>query len=170
MGLLGSLLGSSSKSSSTATTMTDNRRVLGDGAVSLEGGGSVVINNTDGGAVAAAQAVALGATAGMSALARDAVGQSLDFGGDALGHALDFGGDALHFGESALKTVVAAMGANDDRMARAYSGALDQMNDVNSRLGSAYADAKGQGAQTANMLMLAIAGVVLVGLFAVKRG
>lgn len=45
MGLLSGLLGSSSKSSSTASAQTDNRRVLGDGSSSLEVSGQGKVNS-----------------------------------------------------------------------------------------------------------------------------
>lgn len=111
--LLGSLLGggSSTKTSSTASNQTDNRRVLGDGALSLEisgqgksNSGGVLVDGygntsnvtstsvsitSDLGAIAAAQAIAADAARMGGAVADSALSGAFHFGSDSLGLAAD---------------------------------------------------------------------------------
>lgn len=132
MGLLGGLFGGSSKSSSTSSTQTDNRRVMGDGAVSVElaGNSSLTQNTTnnttltDFGAIQAAQRIAQGSALAGSEVARaslagafgfgsDAVGLSADalaMGGKALTDALDFGGNAMDYASGAFGAALASNG------------------------------------------------------------
>ena len=184
MGLLGGLFGGSSKSSSTSSAQTDNRRVLGDGAVSMElaGNSSLTQNTTltDFGAIQAAQRIAQESAAAGSEVARaslagafnfgaDAVGLSADalgMGGKALTDALDFSSNAFGVVDSVVSNAIEVIARRADEesgaMMSVYRSALDQMGVTNSRLGDAYADSQGRGAKTDVMLMMAIAGAVLI--------
>lgn len=151
MGLLGNLLGSSSKSSSTSTAQTDNRRVLGDGAMSLEisgqgksNSGGVLVDGygntsnvtsvsvtSDLGAIQAAQAIAAEAARMGGAVADSALSGAFHFGSDSLGLAAD-AMDAnalalsrsLDFGANAMDYATGAFGSALTANGKATADAL----------------------------------------------
>lgn len=151
MGLFGGLFGSS-KASSTSSAQTDNRRVMGDGAVSMElAGNSSLTQNTssftsnfvtatDLGAIQAAQRIAQESALAGSEVARaslagafgfgsDAVGLSADalaMGGKAVTDALDFGGNAMDYASGAFGSALASNGRATADALGFGSGAMDQ--------------------------------------------
>lgn len=163
----------SSNSSSTNSWQQDNRRVIGEGGISAEG--SIVnytTNTLDGGAF-------------------NFGGKVLDANGEALNGAFGFGGKALQFagnvadsamglaGQSAgfvtqtardamdnnLQILGAAFGAND----AAYSKAYDSLANSSNMVATAYADAKGRGALTDKMIMLAVVAMAAVAMYAGQK-
>lgn len=133
----------SSSSSSSDTNQTDNRRVIGQGGVSAEGGSVVNVTTLD----ASVANNAISSTAGAAVANLD---RSLTFGADALKRALAFGDKAFSFGTDTQQT------------------ALDSLNSQANLVKDAYADAKGRGALTDKILIGAIAMAGLVAFAAVK--
>lgn len=174
----------SNSETSQSTNQTDNRRVIGQGGVSAEGGSSVTINTLDKDAINAAFAYGNDA----SGRAYNFGGATLDFAGDTVAGALGFGGQALR----------AALDANSDALAFADSAAArssrDSYNFASDALGGAlsfgasalnkafgaaeytgamvkdaYADAKGRGALTDKILIGAVLAMAVVAFAAVKK-
>lgn len=137
---------SSESKTSSDTTQIDNRRVLGQGAVSVESGGDANINVTTLDA-----SVANNAISNMADVSVKNLRDSLAFGSDALQRALSFGDKAFNFGVDTQQT------------------ALDSLNTQANLVKDAYADAKGRGALTDKILIgaIAMAGIVA---FAAVRG
>lgn len=134
----------SSSSTSSDTNQTDNRRVIGQGGVSAEGGSVVNVTTLDAGV--ANNAISSTANAAVANLDR-----SLTFGSDALKRALAFGDKAFSFGTDTQQT------------------ALDSLNSQANLVKDAYADAKGRGALTDKILIGAIAMAGLVAFAAVRK-
>lgn len=178
----------SSSSSKQTTNQLDNRRVLGQGAVSAENSNVTMINTTLDGEVVN---MAFNAVNQASRDAFDFGADALDFGNNALSFgnqsltkALNFGGDALAFAESsnvraqqlAYNTVTDALASNESAFGKALTTvntatgrALDTFTATNELVKDAYADAKGRGALTDQILMGAIAAMALVAFYAVKK-
>jgi hypothetical protein len=174
---------SSSKSSQQAnTSTTDQRRVLGQGALSAENStvyqSTTTLNQT------------LDADVANKAMdtARLSASAALGFGSDALTSALDAVGKndarAFNFGGDALAGTIDAVGKNDvrafsfggDALASAFSFATDAakrenaaLDQTTSVLSSAYADAKGRGALTDKILIGAICAVAVIAYMAIKK-
>lgn len=90
----------SSKSNSAQTTsQTDNRRVLGEGAISAESGATVTV------------------------LDNGAIGRAFDFGGQALGSVGDVVKQALAFGAESQATSNAALATSTSVLKNAYEDA-----------------------------------------------
>ena len=129
----------SSSESSADTSQTDNRRVLGEGAVSVEAAGQSSVNVTTLDAGVANTAITATSDAAIENLK-----QSLSFGSTALNKAFGFGVDTQ-------KT------------------ALDSLNTQANLVKDAYADAKGRGALTDKILIGAIAMAGIVAFAAVRK-
>lgn len=167
MGLLGGLFGGSSKSSSTSSAQTDNRRVMGDGAVSVELSGSSRLNTgvlldgrgnsltqntsnftsnftttTDFGAIQAAQRIAQESALAGSEVARASLAGAFGFGSDAVG----LSADALAMGGKALTDALDFGGNAMDYASGAFGSALASN-------GRATADALGFGQSVSNDAM-----------------
>lgn len=143
-------MGGSSSSSRASTSQTDNRRVLGEGAISAENS-NVTIQTLDGSVVNRALD-----TADFS------VGKALGFADSTQDRAFDFGQNAF-----------SAAGNSE---ARAYSfasaagaRALDSLNDTTTLVKDAYADAKGRGAMTDQIMIGALVMAGLVAFAAVRK-
>lgn len=189
----------SSSSSKQSTAQTDNRRVLGQGAVSAENSNVTLYNQTLDGDVVN-RAFDFGADAlnfGTDALnfGNQTVTRAMNFGADALSFAnaasnraaqtsANAVADALGFAESAnvrsqqlaYNTVTDALASNESAFGKALTTvntatgrALDTFTATNELVKDAYADAKGRGALTDQILMGAIAAMALVAFFAVKK-
>lgn len=171
----------SSNQTSTNTYQVDNRRVIGQGGISAENSHvSIVTNTLDGGAISGAFGFGRG-------IASDAFG----FGAEALnannattaaalrgmGNVTDA---AIGAADSAQRSVLAgaryAMDANQavfdaafQQTGRAFTQAYDAVAGAGNMVANAYADAKGRGAKTDTMLMLAVAAMGVVALSAVAK-
>ena len=185
----------SNSESSQSTEYNDNRKVFGAGSNDASNGGSV--NITDGGAIKMAGR-ALDSSLGFAGgVVKEAFGfgtktvnASLNASTEAFTEALSFSkfaqqnaanqtADALSFAQSAsqqsaraqsmaLDTATSSLGS-----ALAYGGkqtavALDSLTGSANLVKDAYADAKGRGALTDKILMIAIGMAGLVALLAVK--
>lgn len=138
-----------SSKSSQATSMQDNRRVLGEGSISAEGGSVVTV--LDNGAINRAFDFS-GATAA----------KAFDFGNATTREAFDFGSQSLDFGK-ALATKAFDFGLESQA---ASSAALSRSTGL---IADAYNDAKGRGALTDYILIGAIAMAGIVAYSAVKK-
>lgn len=169
---------SSSRSSQAQTVnQTDNRRVIGQGAASAEGGSTITIQTLDGEAINRAFQYAGDTGSQAFELVGGTLAEALGFGGKALDAALNAQGDALAFAEAnaRLNTTQAynfaadALGGAFGFGDRALDRASDAMSEATSLVKDAYADAKGRGALTDKILMGAIAAMAVVALMAVKK-
>lgn len=142
------------------TSTTDQRRVLGQGALSAENStvfqSTTTLNQT------------LDADVANKAMdtARLSTSAALDFGGGALSGALDAVGKAdsraFSFGGDALASAFSFASESLKR----ENTALDQTTSV---LSDAYADAKGRGALTDKILIGAICAVAMIAYMAMKK-
>lgn len=170
----------SSSSRTTATTnQTDNRRVIGEGAISAENS-NVTYQTLDG-------AVVNDAFNALNQNSRDAFdfgANALNFGSNTVTKAINFGTDALGFAESAqnrsqqlaYNTITDALASNESafKQALGFGGtlagrALDSLESTETVISNAYADAKGRGALTDKILMGAIIAMAVVAFMAVKK-
>lgn len=132
-------MGGSKSSSSAATSQTDNRRVLGEGSVSAENS-NVTITTLDNGAINRAFDTA------------------------------DFSvGEALKFGSAAMSNNSGTVSKALDFATTAQEVTLDSLNTTSNLVKDAYADAKGRGALTDQILIGAIAMAGLVAFKAVGK-
>ncbi|CAN7402290.1 hypothetical protein LJR129_002488 [Acidovorax sp. LjRoot129] len=174
----------SNSDTSQSTNQTDNRRVIGQGGASAEGGSSITINTLDNGAVNAA--FAYGNDAGKAAFgfggqtidfAGETVMAALGFGGKALNAALDANSDALAFAESTNNTAQRnaynfagdALGGSLGLATSAMNKAFNASEYVGAMVKDAYADAKGRGALTDKILIGAVLAMAVVAFAAVKK-
>lgn len=174
----------SNSDTSQSTNQTDNRRVIGQGGASAEGGSSITINTLDGNAVNAA--FAYGSDAGKAALgfgnqaldfANETVMGALGFGGKAMDAALNANSDALAFAESTNSTAQRnaynfagdALGGSLNLAASAMNKAFNSAEYVGSMVKDAYADAKGRGALTDKILIAAVLAMAWVAYASVKK-
>lgn len=162
------------------TSSTDQRRVLGQGALSAENSNvrMTTIHNTLDADVANH---AIDAT-------RLSTAEAMGFGSDALASSFSFGKSIFNTAsDSQTNAFSGALSAIDKSGARAsnfasdaFGAALDFGNDAMKRenavldkttsvLNSAYADAKGRGAMTDKILIGAVAMAGLVALAAIKK-
>lgn len=123
-------MGGSSSSSAQSTAQTDNRRSIGDGGISNEGG---TVNVLDGGAIKNAFDFAGAVSAGGFDLQKTTLAKSLDFA------------------------------SSSQRQA------LDSLNTTSNLVKDAYADAKGRGAMTDQILLGSVAMAGLVAFAALKK-
>lgn len=176
---------SSSRSSTTQNVwQQDNRRVIGQGGVSAEGGSQVTINALDGEVInrmfdfegkQSGQVFDFGGRA--LDLTADMVNEALGFGGDAMRIAADSQQDALAFAESTNRVAQqnsynfagdalgGALGFGTAAMKKAFNAA-DQ---TAAMVKDAYADAKGRGALTDKILIGAVLAMAVVAFAAVKK-
>jgi len=142
----------SKSNTSQATTSTDNRRVIGENGISAEGSNVTVTNNT---------------------LDAEVLNRALDSVDNITGDAFGFGkstltsmgnvfSDALASNESAVKQVLTY---GMDTTNRAY----DNVDETTNLVKDAYADAKGRGALTDQILIGAIAAMALIAYMAVRK-
>lgn len=166
-----------SNESNTTAHQTDNRRVIGQGGISSEHSNVTVVSNVlDGGAWG---------------YGRDVTGRVLDFGAEALNANNQATREALRqlsdVSESAMQSSLAAqqstlaaarmaMDSNADTLAAAFSlsgrtftQAYDAVAGAGNMVATAYADAKGRGAKTDTMIMMAVAAMGVVALMAVQK-
>jgi hypothetical protein len=183
---------SSSSKSSQATSQTDNRRVLGQDAISAENSSVNVWNSTlDADIVNRALSSVDGVTGDAFGFGKSA----LSFGSDALGLADSVAGraitantnaysDSLGFAEGLSKakdTIISnvfsdALASNDSAVkqvltygSNASNKAYDSLAATSNLVKDAYADAKGRGALTDKILMGSIAAMAVVAFMAVKK-
>lgn len=135
---------SSSSSSQQTTNNTDNRRTLGQGAVSAESGAYVNVQTMD----------ADVANKTIAATTQD-LKLALNNNQQVVSNALDFASS----GESAAF----------DFARRSATAAYDSLQQTSQLVSNAYADAKGRGALTDKILIGAIVAMALVAAMAVKR-
>lgn len=170
-------------SSSQATSQQDNRRVIGEGGISAEGSTvnySSVNNTLDYDVVNRA----FGFGAGVLDMGSDAIAEALGFGGKALGAAMDVTSDALAFADQnasrssamAYNAMTDALATGETALSRAFTfgnnamgAAFDTLGSTQNLVKDAYADAKGRGALTDKMIMVAIAAMAVVAFAAVKK-
>lgn len=166
-----------SNESNTSIYQTDNRRVIGQGGLSAEGSNVTIVSNVlDGGAFGYGQAVANGAFQfGAEALnANNAATQA------AMRHMANTSDVAMQTASDASKMTLAgaryAMDANQavldaafTQTGRAFTQAYDAVAGAGNMVATAYADAKGRGAKTDTMIMLAVAAMGVVALMAVQK-
>ncbi|OJV54511.1 MAG: hypothetical protein BGO36_13505 [Burkholderiales bacterium 68-10] len=166
-----------SNESNTTAHQTDNRRVIGQGGVSAEQSNVTIVSNVlDGGAWG---------------FGRDVTGRVLDFGAEALNANNASTRAALqslaNVSESAMSTSIAAqqstlaaarmaLDSNADTIGaafalsgRTFGQAYDAIAGAGNMVATAYADAKGRGAKTDTMIMLAVAAMGAVALMAVQK-
>lgn len=136
-------MGGSKSSSSAATSQTDNRRVLGEGAISAENS-----NITQ--------------TSTVYALDNGAINRAFDTADFSVGEALKFGSEAISSNGS---TVARAL----DFATTAQEVTLDSLNTTANLVKDSYADAKGRGALTDQILIGAIAMAGLVAFAAIRK-
>jgi hypothetical protein len=181
---------SDSNSSSTQTTkQTDNRRVIGQGGVSNEGGSvsmSSVTNTTtlDANVVNSALKSVDKATSSGASVTMNAITSSLGFGKAAMTAAANAQKDALDFAASTSKANNAmAYNALTDALSAgsgAYTNALsfadkqsarafDSLNSTETLVANAYADAKGRGALTDKILIGSIVAMAVVAFAAIQK-
>lgn len=169
----------------TRVWQIDNRRVIGQGGISAEGGSNVTVvsNVVDGGAFKFGQQVA---------------SDAFRFGNSAF----DFGNTALNVNSQVVRDALRAMGNTTDaamntsvlsqqsslaaaryamdanqatidaafaQTGRAFTQAYDAVAGAGNMVAAAYADAKGRGAKTDTMIMLAVCAMGAVALFAVQK-
>lgn len=175
-------MSSSSSSTRQDVYQVDNRRVIGQGGASAEGGSTVTIttNTLDGEVVN--KAFNFGGSA--LDLVGGTVGEALGFGKDALKAVANANSDALAFADSnarrnsemAYNFFGDALASNDAALSKAFSfgnnamgAAFDTLGQTENLVKDAYADAKGRGALTDKMIMGAIAAMALVAFAAVKK-
>lgn len=177
-------MSSSDSRTSQSTYQQDNRRVIGQGGASAEGGSTVTINALDGEALNAM----LDFGGKQSKQVFDFGGRALDMTSETVLAALGFGGDAMKAAMNANSDALAFADANSARQtAASYNFATDAlgeafgfggnalnkafstMDNATSLVKDAYADAKGRGALTDKILMGAIAAMAVVALMAVKK-
>lgn len=132
-------MGGSSSSAAQTTKQTDNRRVIGQGAISAENS-NISVNTLDNGAI----------------------NRAFDTADNSVGMALGFGGKALDYSGSTIGKAL-------DFATKAQSATLDSLNTTANLVKDSYADAKGRGALTDQILIGAIAMAGLVAYTAVRK-
>lgn len=189
MGLLSGLFGIGNKDSTTNTNTTnnynDNRSVqdasgggvIGSGQISNSTSSSFDTRDSGNTTITTLDGHAIG-------LAFDSTNKTVDkafkFGSDALG----FGKDALAFGgdtvDSALSFARQAQTQSQSAISDVFSKALDtsskqtktvvdSLNGATHLVETAYADAKGRGAMTDYITMIAIGGALFVAFMATRK-
>lgn len=138
----------SDSATSQDTSQQDNRRVIGEGGLSIEAERNSTVNVTSLDRQVADAAIAGTVTTAVAALnsGQASIGQAFDFGQLSLTKAFDFG----------LKSI--------EQNRTATQAALTSIADSSTLVKDAYADAKGRGALTDKILIgaVAMAGVVAV--------
>lgn len=170
-------MSSSKSSTSQATSQTDNRRVIGQGGASAEGGSTVTINALDGEALNNSLLFAGNTVNSAFDFGNESVMGALGFGGKALAAALDASSDALAFADqnSARQTTAAynfaadALGGALGMGTAAMNKAANAFELSTGLVKDAYADAKGRGALTDKILIGAILAMAVVAYASVKK-
>lgn len=170
-------MSSSKSSTSQATSQTDNRRVIGQGGASAEGGSTVTINALDGEALNNSLLFAGNTVNSAFDFGNESVMSALGFGGKALAAALDASSDALAFADqNSARQTTAAYNFATDALGGAMSFGSSALNkaanafEVSTGLvKDAYADAKGRGALTDKILIGAIVAMAVVAYASVKK-
>ena len=166
-----------SNESATSVHQTDNRRVIGQGGLSAEGSNVTVVSNVlDGGSFGAMRAVA-GDAMQFGAEALNANSQATRAALSAMANTSDAAmATATQAQQSTLSAARYAMDANQATLdaafaqtGRAFSQAYDAVAGAGNMVATAYADAKGRGAKTDTMIMLAVAALGVVALMAVQK-
>lgn len=173
-------MSSSSSSTRQDVYQLDNRRVIGQGGISAEGGSNVSIQTLDGDVIN--RAFQFGGTS--LQLVGGSVAEALGFGGKALDAALNANADALAFADAnasrnsamAYDVLGNALASSDAALSQAFrfgnnamGAAFDTLGSTQNLVKDAYADAKGRGALTDKMIMGAIAAMAVVAFAAIKK-
>lgn len=175
-------MSSSSSSTRQDVYQVDNRRVIGQGGVSAEGGSHVTIttNTLDGDAIN--KAFGFGGNA--LTLVGGTVSDALGLGKYAMKAVADANADALAFADAnatrnsqmAYSALGDALASNDAVLSQAFrfggnalGAAFDTLGSTQNLVKDAYADAKGRGALTDKMIMGAIAAMAVVAFAAVNK-
>lgn len=164
------------------TSTTDQRRVLGQGALSAENSTVAQTNYTltqtlDADVANHALDATRLSTAEAMGFGSDALAASYSFGKSAMTTSANLQADAFNGALSAIdKTDARAFNFGGDALASAFSFANDSakrenaaLDQTTSVLSTAYADAKGRGALTDKILIGAIAMAGLVAYTAIKK-
>lgn len=170
-------MSSSESRTEQRTNQTDNRRVIGQGAASAEGGSTVTINALDGEALNNSLLFADKTVTTAFDFGNQSVMSALGFGGKALAAALDASSDALAFADqNSARQTTAAYNFSSDALGGALSFGSAALNkaanafEVSTGLvKDAYADAKGRGALTDKILIGAVLAMAVVAFAAVKK-
>ncbi len=177
-------MSSSKSNTSQATWQQDNRRVIGQGGASAEGGSTITINALDGQALNnsllfANEALGLVGRTNQAAFdfGNESVMGALGFGGKALVAALDASSDALAFADqNSARQTTAAYNFATDALGGAMSFGSSALNKASNAfevstglVKDAYADAKGRGALTDKILIGAIVAMAVVAYASVKK-
>ena len=150
-------------------------RVSAAGAAALDFGSDALASAFGFGDRTSARAFDFGTDAMAGAFASNdrASARATDFATDALGGAFGFGKTAF---AGALNTVDGALASNDSMLARALGygalitdDALSNLQATQNLTKDAFADAKGRGALTDKMMIVAILAMAGVAFFAVKK-
>lgn len=145
--------GGGSSSQAQTSTYTDNRRVLGQGAQEATSGGTItdltsVTNYTLDGQV---------------------VKSALDTVDNTVGRSLNTVDHALNVASNAQSDALGTVGDALGKVASFSNQALDQVAGSETLLANAYSDAKGQGALTQKILIVAVVGALLIAFAAVQK-
>lgn len=156
-------MGGSSSSSTQTTKQTDNRKVLGQGSLNAE---NSTINQTS-------YSLDNGAIATSFDSQNKTVEGAFDFGSKVLDNSATTVKDALAYGadsqDSAYSFSSGAVSKAFSFAEDANSRALDSLNTTANLVKDSYADAKGRGALTDQILIGAIAMAGLVAYTAVRK-
>ena len=186
--------GGGSSSQAQTSTYTDNRAVLGQGATNANNGASVsqtsVTSNTtntyalDNGAINRAFDTTDNTVSAALSTVGSATTNALNFAGDtqagflsalqsALAQAFNFASDTQAGALGAIgQAVTASSNAQSDALSTVtdFGGkVLDQVAGDEQALAAAYSDAKGQGAQTQTILIMAVIGALAIAALAVTK-
>jgi len=162
-------MSSSRSSTSQNVNQTDNRRTIGQGGVSAEGGSTVTINTLDANAINAAFAYGNDASNRSYAFG----GRALDFASDTVAGAFGFGGQAdsaaARSSAQAYNFAGDALGGALQFGSSALTKAFNSADGAAALVKDAYADAKGRGALTDKILIGAVLAMAVVAFAAVKK-
>lgn len=189
-------MSSSSSSTDQKVSQSDNRKVLGQGAIDSGGGNVTQVSNVlDGGAVANSLATVLNSQAMSNNLVQDTVHQTISAITTNTGAALGFGTasmgvvqkattDALNFAktsqaqseQTASSALSSALSLSQNALTSSLAfakGQSDQaystLNSAENMVSAAYSDAKGQGALTSKIMIGAVVVMGIVAVMAVKK-
>lgn len=175
-------MSSSSSNTRQDVYQVDNRRVIGQGGVSAEGGSNVTITTNTLDANAINRAFGFGDSA--LTLVGGTVADALGFGEYAMRAVADANADALAFADAnatrnsqmAYNALGDALASSDAALSQAFrfggnalGAAFDTLDSTQNLVKDAYADAKGRGALTDKMIMGAIAAMAVVAFAAIQK-
>jgi hypothetical protein len=167
----------SQSSSAQTTAQSDNRNVLGQGALQAQGGSTVVqadnranyqTDNSTSNSTTISYALDGEVANRAIRSASDNLGASLDFASGNMTKGYGFGGQALDFASGAMTKSYGFSGQALAAVIQGENRALDSVAQSNDLVKNAYADAKGRGALTDKITIGAIAMAGLVAFAALK--